>query len=138
MANTWWKWRDLTGVIYTYKIPTKMKLLIYQTVIRPSLLYGCEIRPISVNDEKCMTTTVMRMVRWTMRVGLLEHRGDLGGSKVGPIVMVMRRRRLEWFGQVRRRDGIENIKAVVEMKMVGKCPGGRPKLQLKDTVGLRP
>ena len=37
-----------------------------------------------------------------------------------PIAMVMRRRRLELFGHVKRRDGTENIRAVVEMKMEGK------------------
>ena len=48
------------------KIPTKVKLLVYQTVIRLNLLYGCETWPMSVKDEKRMTTTEMRMVRWTM------------------------------------------------------------------------
>ena len=56
------------------KIPTKLKLLIYQTVIRPTLLYGCETWPMSVKDEKRMATTEMRMVRWAMGVSLLEHR----------------------------------------------------------------
>ena len=38
----------------------------------------------------------------------------------------MRRRRLEWFGHVKRRDETENIRAVVELKMEGKRPRGRP------------
>ena len=44
------------------------------------------------------------------------------------IATVMRRRRLEWLGHVKRRDETENIRAVAEMKMVGKRPRGRPKL----------
>ena len=40
-AKAWLKWRDLTGVICDKKVPTKIKLLIYQTLIRPMLLYGC-------------------------------------------------------------------------------------------------
>ena len=36
-----------------------------------------------------------------------------------PIAMVMRRRTLESFGHVERRDETENIQAVVEMKMEG-------------------
>ena len=67
------KWRELSGVICDKKITTKVKLLIYQTVmIRPTLLYGCETWPMSVKDEKRMATTEMRMVRLAM--GLLEHR----------------------------------------------------------------
>ena len=45
------------------------------------------------------------------------------------IATVMRRRRLEWFGHVKRRGETENIRAVAEMKMEGKRPRGRPKLR---------
>ena len=72
-----------------------------------------------------------------MGVSLLEHRRNeeiLEEAKMEPIAMVMRRRRLEWFGQVKRRDESENIRAVVEMKMEGKRPRGRPKLRWKDTA----
>ena len=68
VAKAWSKWRELSGVICDKKIPTKLKLLTYQTVIRPTLLYGCETWPMSVKDEKRMATTEMRMVRWAMGV----------------------------------------------------------------------
>ena len=51
-----------------------------------------------------------------------------------PIVMVMKRGRLEWFCHVKRRDETENVRAVVEMKMEEKRPRGGPKLRWKDTV----
>ena len=51
-----------------------------------------------------------------------------------PIATVMRRRRREWFGHIKRRDETENIRAVVEMKMEGKRPRGRQKLRWYDTV----
>ena len=46
----------------------------------------------------------------------------------------MRRRRLEWFGHLKRRGEIENIRAVAEMKMEGKRPRGRQKLRWKYTT----
>ena len=58
------------------------------------------------------------MVRWAMVVSLLEQRRNeeiLEEARVEPIAMVMRRRKLEWFGHVKRRDYTENIRAVVEM-----------------------
>ena len=70
-------------------------------------------------------------------VSLLEHRRNeeiLEEAKVEQIATVMRSRRLEWFGHVKRRDETENIRAVVEMKMEGKRPRGRPKLTWKDAV----
>ena len=50
VTKAWSKWRELSGVICDKKIPTKLKLLVYQTVIRPTLLYGCETWPMSVKD----------------------------------------------------------------------------------------
>ena len=91
----------------------------------------------AVKDEMRMATTEMRMVRWAMGVSLLEHRRNeeiLEEAKLEQITTVMRRRRLEWFGHVKRRDETENIRAVVEMKMEGKRPRGRPKLRWKDTI----
>ena len=41
------------------------------------------------------------MVRWAMGVSLLGHRRKeeiLEEAEVEPIAMIMRRRRLEWFG----------------------------------------
>ena len=75
------------------------------------------------------------MVRSAMGVSLLEHRRNeiLEEARVVPIPMVMRRR-LEWFGHVKRRDETENIRSVAEMKMKRKRPRGRPKLRWKDTV----
>ena len=137
VAKAWSKWRELSGVICDKKVPTIMKLLIYQTVIRPTLLYGYETWPMSVKDEKRMATTEMRMVRWAMGVSLLEHQRReeiLEEARVEPIATVMRRRRLEWFGHVKTRDETEHIRAVVEMKLEGERPRGRPRLQWKDNV----
>ena len=89
----------------------------------------------SVKDEKRTATTEMRMVPWAM--GLLEHRRNeeiLEEVKVKPIATVMRQRRLEWFGHIKRTDETENIRAVAEMKMEGKRPTGRLKLRWYDTV----
>ena len=124
VTKAWSKWRELSGVICDKKVPTTLKILIYQTVIRPTLLYGCETWQMSVKDERRMATTDIRMVRWAMGVSLLEHRRNeeiLEEAKVEQIAAVMRRRRLEWFGHVKRRDETENIRAVVEMKMEGKA-----------------
>ena len=59
-------------------------------------------------------------------------------AKVDPIAMVMRRIRLEWFGHVKRRDETEYTRAVVEIKMEGKRPRGRPKLRWKNSVRRDP
>ena len=42
VSGAWGKWRDLSGVISDKKIPRKLKIKLYMTVIRPVLLYGAE------------------------------------------------------------------------------------------------
>ena len=77
--------------------------------------FGC--RTISKGEKQ---QPEMRMVRQAMGVSLLECRRNeeiLEEAKVRPIVMVIRMRRFEWFGQ--RRDQTENIKAVAKLKMEG-------------------
>ena len=78
-----------------------------------------------------MAKTELIMVRWAMGVSLLEHRRNeeiLEEAKVEPIATVMRRRRLEWFRHVKRRNETENIRAVAEMKMEGKRPKRKTKV----------
>ena len=70
-------------------------------------------------------------------MSLLEHRRNeeiLEEAKMEAIATVMRRRRLEWFGHVKRRGETENIRAVAEMKMEEKRHRGRPKLRWYDSV----
>ena len=64
-------------------------------------------------------------LRWAIGVSLLEHRRNeeiLEEAMVEAIAAVMGRRRLEWFGHVKRRGEPENIRTVAEMKMEGKRP----------------
>ena len=58
-------------------------------MIRPTLLYDCETWPISVKDEKRVTTD---------ENGAMGH-GSEHVAKGEPIAMVTRR--LEWFGRVK-------------------------------------
>ena len=82
----------------------------------------------SVKDEKRIATSAMG-------VSMLEHRIHREDeARLEPIAMIMRRRRLEWYGHFTIRHGTEKIRAIVEMKMEGKRPRGRPKLRGKDTI----
>ena len=63
---------------------------------------------VNKKDEKCIVTTEMRMVRWEMGVSLLEHRRN-EEVRMEQIVTVMRGRRREWFGHVKRRDEKEQL-----------------------------
>ena len=122
------KWGEPTGVICDKKVPQKMKLLIYQTVIRPTLLYGCETWPMVAKDETRMERTEMRKVRWAMGMSLFEHRRN---------EEILEEARVERFVLVKRRDDTENIRAVIEMKMEGKRLRGKQQLRWKTVVAFQ-
>ena len=42
VSAVWGKWRDLSGVISDKKMPRKLKIKLYMTVIRPVFLCGAE------------------------------------------------------------------------------------------------
>ena len=72
-----------------------------------------------------------------MGVSLEEHRRNediTEEAKIMPIKDVMRKKRLQWFGHVCRREEDEDIKRVSEMVMEGNRGRGRPKQRWKDTI----
>ena len=137
IGKAWNKWRELTGVLCDKKIPKKLKVLIYKTVIRPTLLYGNETWPINDNLARKISACEMRMLRYCLKISLEEHRTNEDIRKeanVIDITTLMRRRRLEWFGHVYRRKENEDIKRVYNLKVRGKRKRGRPKHRWKDTI----
>ena len=117
ISKAWNKWRELTGVLCDKKMPCKLKVLIYKTSIRPTLLYGNETWPITGHLSDKMASCEIRMVRYCLGISLEEHRRNediLQEAKVVPIKDLMRRKRMQWFGHVQRRDSQEDIRKVCE------------------------
>ena len=76
------------------------------------------------------------MLRWAMGANVLGYRRNediLEEARVELIAMAVRRRWLERFRKIRRRDETENIRAVVEMKLERNRPGGKPMLRRKHS-----
>ena len=137
IGGAWDRWRDLTGVLCDKKIPTKLKDLLYKTAIRPTLLYGNETWPITQRQEERIEATEMRMLRYIHNVNWEDHvrNEDIRKeAKVKPISVSMRKRRLQWFGHVYRREEDEDIRKVADLKVDGRRKRGRPKQRWRDTI----
>ena len=52
VSAAWGKLRDLSGVISDKKMPRKLKIKLYMTVIRPVLLYGEECWTVGGTDSR--------------------------------------------------------------------------------------
>ena len=91
------------------RIPANLKVLIYITAIRPALLYGNETWSLIERLPEKANSCEMRMLRYCLQIGLLEHQKNeeiRQKANIMPIFDLMRKRRLEWFGNVCRRERI--------------------------------
>ena len=70
-------------------------------VIRPTKLYGAECWAMRKKDGHLSNKTEMRMLRWIHGTSLKATSQDIQKrANVRPIV----KRRLSWYGHIRRRD----------------------------------
>lgn len=103
----WLKWRSLSGVLCDKKIPIKLKGKVYNTIIKPVLLYGSECwTRLSTHTQK-MNVTETRMLRWSGGVTLFDrvrNKHLLGSFGVKePMNAKLDERQIRWYGHLLRR-----------------------------------
>jgi len=59
----WLKWRRASGVLCDKKVPLKLKGKLYQTAVRPAMLYGTECWAVKSQHESKVSVAEMRMLR---------------------------------------------------------------------------
>ena len=72
-----------------------------------------------------------------MENALEDHKTNeeiTGEARVMPIRDLMRRKRMQWYGHVRRRESENDTRRESEMTVKGVRPRGRPKKRWCDTV----
>ena len=112
-----------------------MKL--YMTVVRPVLLYGAECWTVRKKEEQILEKTEVRMLRRIKGVTLrdkvksVDIRKELGVTSIQEKVREMR---LHWYGHMQRMEENNEVRAVVDMRVPGKRPRGRPKGRWVDCV----
>ena len=119
-------------------MPRKLKIKLYMIVIRPVLLYGAECWSVRKNEEEIFEKTEMRMLRRIKGVTLrdkvksVDIRKELGVTSIQENVREMR---LRWYGHMQRMQKKKNeMRAVVDMRVPGKRPRGRPRGRWMDCV----
>ena len=56
------------------KMLRRLKLKIYNTVVRPVIMYGSETWALRKREEQQLDRTEMRMLRWMLGIPLRERR----------------------------------------------------------------
>jgi len=137
VAAGWNKWREVSGVVGDRRMPRKLKVKIYETVVRPVMVYGGELWTLRKKEERLLETTEMRMLRRIRGVSLRDRmrsediRRELG---VRSITSRLREARLRWFGHVKRMDDNNWVRKTMEMEVEGRRARGRPVMRWLDNI----
>ena len=137
VAEAWTKWREISGLLGNKRIPLKSRAHIYSACIRYVLLYGAESWPLTQRLEICIQNCDGRMLRFLTGVSLLDRVSSAEVARrcgLPKIADAARVRRLQWFGHVRRRAEGEPLSVVRDWQVEGRCPRGRPKKSLAETI----
>lgn len=105
VSAAWFIWKEISGVIQDKRVPRKLKVKLYKTVIRPVLLYGAEIWTLKKKYKQLLETTEMRMLRRIKRVTIrnrVRSRDIRQELRVKGMVEVARQSRLTWYGHLMR------------------------------------
>ena len=111
-------------------VPKRAKLLIHMTILRPILLCGHESWILTKKLKSKITAAdmkVLRLVKGVTRRDRIRNADIYDEFKIKPIIETIQTDQLRWFGHVMRRDEETTAKKVLNLKVKGKRPRGRPR-----------
>nr|CDJ90887.1 RNA-directed DNA polymerase (reverse transcriptase) domain containing protein [Haemonchus contortus] len=133
----WMKWRESTGILCDRRCSRTLKGKVYRAVVRPTMLYSSECRPVSETRERQLHSAEMRMLRWACgwtRLDRIRNEDVRTVMQTAPVQLKMREQRLRWFGHVLRRPQSHPIRKAMEFEAQGKRPRGAPKKRWRDVI----
>ena len=118
-------------------VTIKCKVIIFNTILKPILLYGAECWTLTTKLESKIQAAEMRVLRLIRgvtrrdRMRNVQIREDLG---VRPVLEEVDRARLRWSGHVMRMEEDRQAKKFINWIPRGKRPSGRPRKRWKEGV----
>jgi len=117
----------LGPILKRRSISQTIKIHLYKTIIRPSVIYGAETWSLTSKIEKMLMTWERKILR--KMYGPTKENGQwriktnaelITKYKSQDIVTVIKIRRLEWLGHVIRMNKTRSVKKVFEGKLEGR------------------
>ena len=118
-------------------IPRKCKIIIYQSILKPILLYGSEVWSLTAKTESKLRAAEMRVLRMIKGVTRREKirntiiRRELN---VTSLLEEVERKQLRWYGHVMRMEDGKKAKKYLNWKPEGKRPVGRPRKRWMEGI----
>ena len=132
VSAAWKKWRKMAGLLTDKRTPLRIRGSVYESYIRPVMLYGSETWAMTKKDEDKLRKWYRRMLRYMARV---KWQDGVSSEEVARRCGLerARQRRLQWFGHVRR-EGEEVLRKVEKIQVIGNSLPGRPNGTLDQLV----
>lgn len=130
VAAAWSKWRELSSLLVNRHLPLVRRARVYEACIRSVLLYGAETWALTARLEQIIRSCDRRMLRYLAKIRLSDRVASIEVLRrcgLRCITWEMRRRRLRWFGHVKRREESEVLGRVFRMEVEGRRRRGRPR-----------
>uniref|UniRef100_A0A1B0D0G9 Uncharacterized protein n=1 Tax=Phlebotomus papatasi TaxID=29031 RepID=A0A1B0D0G9_PHLPP len=118
------------------------KIMIYKTVVRPVVLYGCETWTLSKIDEERLAVferRVLRRIFGPVKDGTdswrIRHNQEIYSLYAEPnIIGHLKASRLRWAGHLQRMDNARVTKRLYDSKPMGSRRVGRPRITWEQDI----
>ena len=113
-------------------VPTESKMIIYTSMLRPVLIYGSEAWAMTTKTKSMIQAAemkVLRVIKGVTRMDRLRNTKIQNDLKVTPILEIIERNKLRWFGHVQRMGEEKYPKRALNWTPQGRRPVGRPRMR---------
>jgi hypothetical protein len=127
------------NLLSSHPMSRNVKIKMYQTIILPVVLYGCETLSLRL---RVFENRVLRRIFGPKRDEVTGgwrklHNEELHGLYCSPsIIRVIQRRRIRWAGHVARMGEVRNSYSILVGKPEGRRWLGRPRRGWEDNIGM--
>ena len=118
-------------------IPSRVKVIIYKTILRPVLTYGSETWTLTTRLKSKVQAAEMRVVRLikgVTRRDRLRNDDIREELDIESVLEFVDRSKLRWYGHIMRMDQERYPAKYFRWKPRGKRPVGRPRKRWRDGV----
>lgn len=131
------KVRRLYPLLKNRHVPRKVKVVIYTTILRPTLIYGSEAWTLTTRTRSRVVAAEMRVLRVIFGVTRWDRKRNEDVRRelnVEPIENLIVKQQLKWYGHVRRMNPDRYPARMHNWQPQGRRPAGRPRKRWGDGV----
>ena len=140
VKTAWKKFRELIPVLTSRHLSYKTRGHVYSSCVRSAMLHASETWPLTKTNLQRLQRNDRAMIRQICSikpedVATVRSSELLAKLELEDLDLILRERRLPWFGHVERSSGA--IRAACDIQIDGRRGPGRPKLTWKKLT-MRP